>query len=82
MADNPFVAEGLACASCAFYDGARACEVVSGDIAPDALCKLWIIPSDLIGVRAADDTAESSQVANHDEVAFLKRQLVLRTRKP
>jgi len=81
MADNPFVAEGLACASCAFY-GARACEVVSGDIAPDALCRLWIIPSDLIGVRAADDTAESSQVANHDDVAFMKRQLVLRNRKP
>ncbi len=47
-AESPYLAEGLACSNCAFYDGARACEVVSGDIAPEGICKLWIIPNDLI----------------------------------
>jgi HK97 family phage prohead protease len=46
--ESPYLAEGLACSNCAFYDGARACEVVSGDIAPEGICKLWIIPNDLI----------------------------------
>ena len=46
--ESPYLSEGLACSNCAFYDGARACEVVSGDIAPEGICKLWIIPNDLI----------------------------------
>lgn len=48
VAVSPFAAEGLVCANCAFYDGARACEIVAGDIAPEAICKRWIIPADLI----------------------------------
>jgi HK97 family phage prohead protease len=46
--ESPYLTEGLACSNCAFYDGARACEVVSGDIDPNGICKLWIIPNDLI----------------------------------
>lgn len=46
---SPFAADGMVCASCLFYDGARSCEIVAGDIAPDAVCKFWIIPADLIG---------------------------------
>jgi hypothetical protein len=46
--ENPFKAEGLMCANCAFYDGAQACDLVSGVILPEALCKFWIIPADLI----------------------------------
>lgn len=45
---NPFAADGIACANCAFYDGPRACEVVAGDIDPAAACKFWIIPEDLL----------------------------------
>lgn len=39
---------GLVCSSCVFYEGGRACEVVEGDIDPGGVCKLWIIPGDLI----------------------------------
>jgi hypothetical protein len=46
--ENPFKAEGLMCANCAFYNGAQGCELVSGVILPEALCKFWIIPADLI----------------------------------
>lgn len=48
MAENPFVSEGLNCANCVFYEGGRKCEIVEGDIAPTAICKLWIIREELI----------------------------------
>jgi HK97 family phage prohead protease len=40
------------CSACAFYDGARACEIVAGDIDPAAICKRWIVPADLISLRS------------------------------
>lgn len=46
--NNPFEAQGIKCSNCYFFEGPRGCEVVSGDIAPEAICKLWIIPSELI----------------------------------
>lgn len=48
MTENPFLEEGMNCANCVFYEGGRKCEIVQGDIAPTALCKLWIIREDLI----------------------------------
>ncbi len=64
MAANPFAGEGIKCANCAFYDGARACEVVAGDIDPEAVCKLWIIPEALIG--AADPAAAAAAIASNE----------------
>lgn len=46
VAQSPF--PGLVCGSCAFYDGARQCEIVAGDIDPAGICKRWIIPQSLI----------------------------------
>ena len=60
MAESPFVAEGLVCSSCVFYDGARACEIVEGDIAPEGICKKWIIPDRLI----VGDTVETEMEMN------------------
>ena len=48
MEENPFADKGMKCANCAFYAGPRACEIVSGDIAPEGVCKFWIIPERLI----------------------------------
>jgi HK97 family phage prohead protease len=47
-ADNPFAAEGLACAGCAFYEGGGACELLAPDdrVEPGGVCKFWIIPGD------------------------------------
>lgn len=82
MAENPFAADGLNCSGCAFYEGTRACEIVSGDIDPMAVCKFWIIPSDLVGMRSADDQAEDSQGDTHESLALAKHRLtMLRTRK-
>jgi HK97 family phage major capsid protein/HK97 family phage prohead protease len=48
MAESPFAEDGMVCANCAFYAGPRACEIVSGDIAPEGVCKFWIIPERLM----------------------------------
>jgi len=49
--DNPFAAEGMVCSNCAFYEGPRACEIVSGDIDPAGICKFWVIPESLLTIE-------------------------------
>ena len=43
--NNPFKKDGLQCSSCIFYEQG-ACHVVSGNIDPEGICKLWIIPEE------------------------------------
>lgn len=45
---NPFIKEGLVCSNCVFFMGGQACEIVSGKIESNAVCKLWIIPDSLL----------------------------------
>ena len=45
---SPFAAEGLFCQNCVFYRGPRGCGLVAGDIDPNGICKLWVIPGSLI----------------------------------
>jgi hypothetical protein len=45
---NPFKQKGLVCSNCVYFIGGGACEIVAGRIESDAICKLWIIPEDLI----------------------------------
>ena len=40
---NPFKKEGVRCDVCVFYADKR-CDIVEGDIEPNAICKLWVIP--------------------------------------
>jgi hypothetical protein len=47
-APSPFADKGLMCQNCVFYCGGRACELVKGDIDPAAVCKLWVIPANLV----------------------------------
>ena len=54
VAESPF--DGMACSSCLLYEGARACEVVDGDIAPEGVCKLWIIPEALLPGATSEGT--------------------------
>lgn len=46
--NNPFLEEGIACYNCVFFEENNACEIVSGVIEPEGLCKLWIIPDILL----------------------------------
>jgi len=45
---NPFKQKGLICGHCVFFLGGGGCELVSGGIDPNGICKLWIIPEELI----------------------------------
>lgn len=64
VAKSPFQNEGLACANCVFYEGGRGCEVVSGSIAPEAICKLWVIDAGLLKARGADVHKEIRETAD------------------
>lgn len=48
---NPFIKEGMICSNCVFFQGGQACEIVKGTIEPNAICKFWIIPEDLITIK-------------------------------
>ena len=67
VAESPF--DGMVCSSCLLYEGARACEVVDGDIAPEGVCKLWIIPEALMpgGQSEGTDEPMRSDMTINDE---------------
>jgi hypothetical protein len=73
VAESPF--DGLACSSCLFYEGARACEVVGGDIAPEGVCKLWIIPEALVPGSTSEGTDPAAQAALSTEGEQMREQL-------
>jgi HK97 family phage prohead protease len=53
--ESPFAEQGMICSNCSLFEGGRLCEVVEGDIAPGAICKLWVIRTDLL---SNDETIE------------------------
>lgn len=57
VAESPFADEGLVCSNCVFYEGGRICEIVTGDIAPEGICKLWVINEELVTVRSTEQRA-------------------------
>ena len=48
MEENLFASEGMKCSNCVFFEGGKKCEIVSGNIEPEAICKLWIIREELL----------------------------------
>lgn len=67
--DNPFQAEGMNCANCVFYDGGGGCEILTEQVEAMGLCKLWIIPGDLLAV----DEEELLQTMDDDDLAEFGR---------
>jgi hypothetical protein len=53
---NPFKAEGIMCGACVFYMEGK-CEIVEGEIDPEGVCKLWIIPEASLGLVAPEEEA-------------------------
>lgn len=50
---NPFKADGLRCGNCIFFNEAnQQCQIVEGRIETDAVCKLWVIPENLLQSRS------------------------------
>jgi hypothetical protein len=52
--ESPFAAQGICCENCVFYEQKGECQIVAGMIEDCGVCKLWIIPDNLI-----DDTNTS-----------------------
>jgi len=46
--DNPFIEDGITCDNCIFYLPEGRCQLVRGQINPEGLCKLWIIPDNYL----------------------------------
>jgi hypothetical protein len=42
--NNPFIAQGVVCEDCYFYQPDGKCAIVDGDIEEYAICKFWVIP--------------------------------------
>lgn len=56
VAQSPFAADGLICANCVYFEGGRGCELVAAPpegIDPNGICKLWLIPGDLVSETAS-----------------------------
>jgi hypothetical protein len=60
MEDNPFKDQGMNCANCVAYEGGGSCEWVEGNIKPEALCKLWVIPNRLLLESVSKEEVEVS----------------------
>jgi hypothetical protein len=45
---SPFASEGMICLNCVYFQGGGRCEIVKGEIATNAICKLWIISDKLL----------------------------------
>jgi HK97 family phage prohead protease len=57
MAESPWIAQGMRCANCIFYEGGGACEIVAGSISPEALCQMHVIPEVTMSEQESRDTA-------------------------
>lgn len=62
VAQSPFADEGMVCANCVFFEDGG-CEIVSGDIASEGICKLWIIAENNLadGVEPQEELASVEQ---------------------
>lgn len=81
MPVSPFSADGMVCSNCVAYEGPRACHLVEGDIDPNGLCKLWVIPEDLmVGAEMYSD--EETQVRGVPVSIGYRALLLRQDRKP
>lgn len=62
---SPFAERGMKCSNCVFFE-AGACEVVQGSISKDGICKLWVIPED---VMSEESKRSDAAVAESPEAA-------------
>jgi hypothetical protein len=76
MTENPFAKDGLKCGNCVFFEGEEGrCYIVQGEIAADAICKLWIIPEERMSEEkkpeptpAVDEKAAEDMRAQQESV--------------
>jgi hypothetical protein len=70
VAESPFKDSGLICGNCVFYEGGQVCEIVEGRIAPNGICKLWIINEELLGIKSEDSAPMIEPEEEYEESEF------------
>lgn len=76
VAESPFADQGMICSNCSLFEGGRLCEVVEGDIDPNAICKLWVIRSGLLSeVDGQPTDAASAGSTSADAVPVSLRMI-------
>lgn len=72
-AANPFKAEGLKCENCIFFDElGNGCQIVSGLIENEAVCKMWIIPESLLPIVPGQLTRSDLETMTPTEIMAAK----------
>jgi hypothetical protein len=51
MKKSAFGSQGMKCENCVFFNSGGSCDVVSGEIASEGLCKIWIIPEEKLAIE-------------------------------
>jgi hypothetical protein len=69
MTENPFASQGMKCSNCVFFKGGGGCEILNIRVAPEAVCKFWIIPEDLI-----TEPTEARSLPNMGKASFVKAE--------
>lgn len=69
VAQSPFTADGMICANCVFYEGGGGCEIVSGDIAPEGICKLWVISETKLEIQ--NEPQEEAASIEHRQISLV-----------
>jgi hypothetical protein len=72
MKKSPFAGQGMKCANCVFFNSGGSCDVVSGEIEEEGVCKLWIIPEEKLSIEdplAEQPVAEEPRSINAASVA-------------
>lgn len=71
---NPFKAEGLLCGNCIFFDELNnQCQIVTGSIDPESICKLWVIPEDALTLASGQITRDQLKGMTPKEIMTAKQ---------
>jgi hypothetical protein len=76
---NPFKGDGLVCSSCAFYRGGGGCEIVGQQVAPEGLCRFWIVPADPLAVAQPEVEGDDEELVVDADTA--EREIAYHGRK-
>lgn len=71
---NPFKPEGLMCQNCIFFDEMNnQCQIVTGAIEPEAICKLWVIPESNVLLPVGQITRSQLESMTSAEIMAAKK---------
>ena len=75
MTENPFAKDGLNCGNCVFFEGEEGrCYIVQGEIAADAVCKLWIIPEERMSEEKKPESAPAVDEKAAEDMRAAKQE--------